>query len=97
MTFARTGGFAGITMTKTFDTAILPNNEASQLRQLVDAADFFRLPTTIASNTPQPDRFQYHLTAEDNDKQHTVEVGEQSIPSTLRPLIEWLMAGVRKG
>jgi hypothetical protein len=96
MTFERTGGFAGITMTKVFDTTTLPENEANQLRQLVDAADFFRLPATITSNTPQPDRFQYQLTVEENGKQHTVEVSEQAVPGTLRPLLEWLTAAARR-
>jgi hypothetical protein len=96
MTFERTGGFAGITMTKVFDTADLPENEANQLCQLIDAADFFRLPKTIASTSKQPDRFQYQLKVEDNGKQHTVEVSEQAVPGTLRPLLDWLMAGARR-
>ncbi|HEY9632171.1 MAG TPA: protealysin inhibitor emfourin [Coleofasciculaceae cyanobacterium] len=96
MTIERTGGFAGISMTKVVDTTTLPDNEANQLRQLVDAADFFRLPKTITSKSPQPDRFQYQLTLEDKGKQHTVEVGEQAVPGTLRPLLEWLMAAARR-
>lgn len=95
MTFERTGGFAGITMTKVLDTTTLPENEAKQLRQLIDAADFFRLPNIIPSHSPQPDRFQYQLTVEDDGKQHSVEVGEQAIPGTLRPLIDWLMMAAR--
>lgn len=97
MTIERTGGFAGISMTKVVDTTTLQDHEAKQLRQLCDAADFFRLPKTIRANTPQPDRFQYELTVEDNGKKHTVEVGEQAVPGTLRPLIEWLMAAARRG
>lgn len=96
MTFERTGGFAGITMTKVFDTSTLPDGEANQLRQLVDAADFFHLPATITSATPAPDRFQYQLTVEENGKQHTVEVSEQAVPGILRPLLEWLMAAARR-
>lgn len=96
MTFERTGGFAGITLTKVFDTADLPENEANQLRQLVDAANFFRLPKTITSNSKQPDRFQYQLKVEDNGKQHTVEVSEQAAPGTLRPLLDWLMTAARR-
>ncbi len=97
MSFERSGGFAGITMNKALDTANMPENEAQQLRQLVDAADFFRLPSKIASKGPQPDRFQYRLTLEDKGKQHTVEVGEQAVPGTLSPLLEWLTTAVRRG
>jgi hypothetical protein len=96
VTFERTGGFAGITLTKVVDTATLPENEANHLRQLVDAADFFGLPEIIKSNNSPVDRFQYQLTVEDNGKQHIVEVSEQAMPATLKPLIEWLMAAARR-
>lgn len=96
MTFERSGGFAGIIITKAFDSTTLPENEANQLRQLVDAANFFSLPKIIKSQDSQVDRFQYQLTVEDNGKQHTVEVSEQAMPATLKPLIEWLMAAARR-
>lgn len=96
ITFERSGGFAGLTTTKVFDTDTLPGNEANQLRQLVDAADFFRLPANIASKGHQADRFQYELTVEDNGKQHGVSVSEQAVPGTLRPLIDWITAAARK-
>ncbi|ARV58619.1 hypothetical protein BZZ01_08195 [Nostocales cyanobacterium HT-58-2] len=86
----RTGGFAGISRTKTVDTENIPKNEADQLRQLVEAADFFNLPENITAQTNQPDRFQYILSVEDEGKTHTVTVGETAMPGTLRPLIEWL-------
>ncbi|ALF53873.1 hypothetical protein ACX27_15060 [Nostoc piscinale CENA21] len=90
ITFERTGGFAGITKKKTLDTNNLPAKEAKELPLLVQAADLFRLPAQIPSPNPQSDRFQYRLTVEDNDKQHTVIVSEAALPGTLRPLIEWL-------
>jgi hypothetical protein len=96
MTFERSGGFAGIIITKVFDSTTLPENEANQLRQLGDAANFFGLPEIIKSQDVQVDRFQYQLTVEDNGKQHTVEVSEQAMPATLKPLIEWLMAAARR-
>ena len=96
MTFERTGGFAGMKMTKVIDTETLPTEVANQLRRLVDAADFFHLPTTITSKSRQPDRFMYRITVEDNSEHHAIEVSEQAIPSPLRPLIEWLMAAARQ-
>ena len=90
--FERSGGFAGMVISKVVDSTSLSPDKANQMRQLVDAADLFRLPSTITSRTTQPDRFQYRLTVEDNGKQHTVEVGEQAVPGTLRPLLEWMMA-----
>ena len=97
MTIERTGGFAGMRLTKVVDASTLPAEEKNQLRRLVDAADFFRLPATLISNSPQPDRFQYRLTLEENDRQHTVVVSEQAVPGSLRPLIECLMAMARRG
>jgi len=90
ITFERTGGFAGINKTTTVDTATLPPHDADVLPRLVEVADFFHLATQITSPTPQSDRFQYKLTVEDNGQQHTVTVSEAALPSTLRPLIEWL-------
>ena len=96
MTFERTGGFAGMTMTKVIDTTTLPAEASKQLRQLVDAADFFHLPATLTAKSRQPDRFEYHLTIQEDNQQHTVVVSEQAVPSSLRPLIEWLMAAARQ-
>ncbi|WP_193200084.1 protealysin inhibitor emfourin [Nostoc sp. MG11] len=90
ISFERTGGFAGISKKKTFDTATLPPNEAQELPRLVEAADLFKLPERITSPSAQSDRFQYKLTVEDNGMQHTVTVSEAALPGTLRPLIEWL-------
>jgi hypothetical protein len=91
----RSGGFAGVSMQTTVDTATLPPAEAAQLQNLVAAADFFRLPETIASRG-QPDRFQYQLAIEENGRQHTVTVGESAMPGPLNPLIEWMMAKIRQ-
>jgi hypothetical protein len=86
----RTGGFAGISKRTTVDTTNIPVNEANQLPQLVEAANFFNLPDNITAPSNQPDRFQYRLTVEDKDKKHTVTVSEAALPGTLRPLIEWV-------
>ncbi len=79
-----------------FDTATLPANEASQVRLLVEAANFFRLPANITANASEPDQFNYRIAIEDDGKQHTVVVGDHSVPGTLRPLLEWLTIAVRK-
>lgn len=90
ISFERTGGFAGISKTKTVDTASLEANEANQLPQLLEVANFFNLPANITASPTQPDRFQFRLTVEDEGKKHTVTVSEAALPGTLRPLIEWL-------
>ena len=97
ISFERTGGFAGISRTTTVDTANLPTDEANQLPQLLEAANFYNLPANItAPPSTQPDRFQYTLSVEDKDRSHTVTVSEAALPGTLRPLIEWLNNTARR-
>ncbi|MBL1174133.1 protealysin inhibitor emfourin [Pantanalinema sp. GBBB05] len=94
ISFERSGGFAGMVMATDVDTANLPSEDAKHLRTLVEAADFFRLPTTIAA--AQPDRFQYQITVTDAGKVHSVSVDESVMPGTLRPLVDWLIQATRQ-
>ena len=96
-TLERTGGFAGISLTSTADTDKLPPDDAQRLRQLVAGARFFELPETIAPQKAQPDRFQYRVTIEDGGKVHTVQASETALPSSLRPLTDFLTQRARKG
>ncbi|HEY9852308.1 MAG TPA: protealysin inhibitor emfourin [Leptolyngbyaceae cyanobacterium] len=97
ITFERTGGFAGIRIAKNFDTDTLSTEEANQLRQLIEAADFFDLPSNINGNNSQRDRFQYKLIVEERDRKHAVVVNEQSVPANLKPLLEWLKTAAARG
>lgn len=94
ISFERSGGFAGMMTTISIDTAKLAPTEATQVKSLVEAADFFRLPEAIASSA-QPDRFEYHLTVAEKQRKHSITVSESCIPGTLRPLVEWLMEAAR--
>jgi len=91
ITVERTGGFTGIPLTKTVDSANLSHEEATLLHQMTTAANFFELPSTITS-TPQPDRFQYQITIELDGKKHSVTVGETAVSANLKALLNWLMA-----
>ncbi|MFZ2169118.1 MAG: protealysin inhibitor emfourin [Methylococcaceae bacterium] len=90
ITVERTGGFTGIPLTKTVDSATLSQQEAIHLHQMMAAADFFKLPSTIPS-IPQPDRFQYQITVEQEGKLHSVTVGEAAVPANLKTILKWLM------
>ncbi|MGR9086317.1 MAG: protealysin inhibitor emfourin [Gammaproteobacteria bacterium] len=90
VTIQRTGGFAGIPFTKELDADSLPQDEANRLRQMVETADFFRLPSVIPF-APQPDRFQYQIIIEQGGKKHRVTVNEAAIPFELKPLLNWLL------
>ncbi|NJL81153.1 MAG: hypothetical protein HC836_21310 [Richelia sp. RM2_1_2] len=86
----RSGGFTGIGKVITIDTTKIPQNQAEQLPILLECANFFNLPTSIIADSTHRDRFQYTITVEDQNKQHSVTVGESLIPGTLRPLIDWI-------
>lgn len=72
------------------DTDTLPSTEADRLRRLIEEARFFDLPTTLQSNTPGGDRFQYHITVEEGGKRKEVFADEAAVPESLRPLIDYL-------
>jgi hypothetical protein len=95
--FERTGGFAGIAVSATIDSADLSESQAGELRKLIDQADFYNLPAVIAPPKPHPDRFQYSVTVRDNGRQHTVRVSEEAMPPNVSPLIKWLSEAARQG
>ncbi|PMB25986.1 protealysin inhibitor emfourin [Fischerella thermalis] len=86
----RTGGFSGIRKQAIVDTANLSPEETQQLYQLLEAANFYSLPPKINAPANQPDRFQYTITVEENNQQHTLIVGEAALSETLKRLIEWV-------
>jgi hypothetical protein len=86
----RTGGFAGMSKTTKVDTTAIPQDTAKKLPQLLQESNFYNLPDYIDSESSKPDSFYYRLTVEDNGQSHTVSVGESSVPSNLKPLIEWV-------
>ncbi|MCP6759508.1 MAG: hypothetical protein NHB32_12240 [Fischerella sp. CENA71] len=88
----RTGGFAGISKKAIVDTANLSSEETQQLSHLLEAVNFFNLPTIINTPSNQADRFQYTLTVEENNQQHTVKVSEAALPGNLKQIIEWINA-----
>jgi hypothetical protein len=91
--FTRSGGYAGMRLSRTFDTSQVPEDEARQLNQLVDAADFFSLPETLQSGGA--DKFQYKISIERDGKTHTVQADERAASPPLASLIKKLEAAAR--
>jgi len=87
--FERTGGFAGMILQAIIDTNELPEEEANELRQLIEEANFFALPPTIKSASGA-DQFTYRLTVIASVRQHSVEVSDGAVPDSMRPLINRL-------
>lgn len=88
--FERSGGFTGIRFTTTIDTQTLSPQVAQQLREMVEDANFFDLPPILASSENVKDSFHYRVTVETQGQQHTVEVGDQSAPEAIKPLLNRL-------
>jgi len=94
--FKRTGGFAGIRLETMIDSDTLPPEEAAKLLDMVESADFFSLPPKITVREIGADQFQYKVTIESKERQHSVEMQEAAIPPTLRPLVTRLTASAKK-
>ena len=93
--FERSGGFAGIFSSTTVDTQSLSSKESSQLKNLVDEANFFELPSKLfqPSKTTKSaaDYFVYKITIQNNNQsKHSVECNDVNMQPTLRPLINLL-------
>ena len=92
----RSGGFADISQTHSISTDQLPAEQAQRLRDLVDAADFYKLPSVIPSTGVVPDSFQYKITVESERGTHMVQVGETAVPPRLQPVLDWVKNSARK-
>ena len=86
----RTGGFAGIKLTKSLDSADLSPSEVKDLENLLEKSHFFDLSPALADSAQGADRFYYKLTIEAERGTQTMEVGEASLPLSMRPLLHWL-------
>jgi emfourin len=88
--FERSGGFAGLTITRDFDLDALPGETGKMLSKMIDDANFFNLPAKLASRGAGADQFNYAITVTSGIKEHTVSFNEGDMPDSLRPLIDEL-------
>jgi len=88
--FERSGGFTGIPLKRSISAKDLTSEEQARLQELIQSAGFFDLPAVIRSTSPGADRFQYNISIESNERNHSVQIDEAAVPTQLRPLIAWL-------
>jgi hypothetical protein len=88
--FVRTGGFTGMRLASTIDSDALPEEEVQELREELDNAHFFELPSQLSGGPGGADRFQYEITVEDGRKTHKIEAGEAALPESAQPLVQHL-------
>jgi hypothetical protein len=94
--FQRSGGFAGVVLRCSIDTARMTPEEAREIEELVSAVD----PAALAAASPRPgrgaDRFQYDLTIDREDQRHHLSFGEGELTPELRPLVTRLLEIARR-
>lgn len=95
--FERTGGFAGMTITRDLKLDELPEDQSSSIVQLLDDMDFAGLPEQLLDDSGA-DQFTYTITVETKKWEHTVVTGEASAPEKLQELLQLLnrLARTRK-
>lgn len=96
ITFQRSGGFAGITLSSVLDPDTLPENESAQARRLIEAANLFELPKPVKSRSAARDTFEYKITIREKGRRRTIVIGDQSAPANLKPLIDYLVEQSKK-
>jgi hypothetical protein len=94
--FERSGGFAGIRQSHSVSSDTLPPEEEQKMTGLIEAAHFFDLPPVLRSTQPGADRFQYKISVQSEQRQHTVQVDEAAVPAELQPLLAWLKTAARR-
>jgi hypothetical protein len=88
ISIVRGGGLAGMVTQTTLDADDLSGPDAATLRAKVDQAAVFG-PRGHGTR-PQPDRFSYELTVEDEGRRHTLRLPEQDLSPQLQDLITWV-------
>ncbi len=94
ITFERSGGLMGQEISLDLDLDTIPPDEAQNITQLLQRANFFKLPSNLVSRST-PDEFQYQITVDSGTLHHTVHTCDTSAPAALRPLLNLLSALAR--
>lgn len=95
--FVRSGGFAGIRLARSFDTASLPGDMGSKIEHLVKAVDFFGLAQPAAPSQPLRDGFEYRLAISTESQSREITVDDLNMPPILRPLLDLLTSLAKSG
>ena len=88
--FDRSGGFANIKLSSEVNVNELPDDQAKELKKLVQAAEPFAQTSKNQPVSNLPDEFQYSLRFEDKDKTHTINTTDSEASESMYKLIEWL-------
>jgi hypothetical protein len=92
--FARSGGFAGLTLETSVDAAELAPEERAEAERLVSAVEAANVPERTR---PGVDRFQYDLTITRGSESKHLSVGESDLTPELKALSDWLLERAKRG
>jgi len=83
--------FPGLSKPILIDSTVLPEDEAQELRRLVEASRLFERPTIIsAPRRGAADYRQYTITVEDGERRHTVKLVDPVTDHHLQALLRFL-------
>jgi hypothetical protein len=88
--FERTGGFAGIRIAADFELDDLPEEQAEQLKELLDDVGFDELPEQLMAGNQLADGLTYSVTVKYEKHEHTVLTSDTTAPEKIQPLLELL-------
>ena len=91
--FARSGGFAGLTLETSVDADELPPEEQAQLERLVRAVEG---AGAVKSTRAGVDRFQYDIAISRGRESKRYSVGESDLTPELKALSEWLLERAKR-
>jgi len=86
----RGGGFSGLVRTTSVATDQLSPGDRQKLAALVGQSGLFDAPAAPRTEEPEPDRFTYAVTVQDQGRTRTAGFSERSLPEGVRNLISWV-------
>ena len=89
--FKRSGGVLGREMEADIDLNQLPDTDSQYIMQLLTETNFFKIPQNLIE-VAAPDEYQYTITVEAGNTNHTIHATDATASESLRPLLEKLSA-----
>lgn len=91
ISFETSGGLAGIPNSIVLETSSMSDDEGKMISDLVKSSNFFDFPSeSIPPKPGSADYINYKITVKTDEKEHTIRTNDVSMPSQLKPLIDFL-------
>jgi hypothetical protein len=90
LTIVRGGGLAGITRQTELASEVLSADEAAELHDLVEGAEWLGGDAPREEPPGHPDALSYEVSVEHQGRTTTRRFTEQTLPEPLRLLIAWV-------